>query len=69
MDAPTRRYTVGEGYNHKEQYLILKGTVQQKLTGVKSGINQKLMISSIPARLLLFFLNKGTCPFKLKKHF
>jgi hypothetical protein len=46
--------------------MSLKGTEQRNLTGVKSGIHRKLMISSIPTGLLFFKL-KGTCPFKFKK--
>jgi hypothetical protein len=44
----------------------IKGTAQRKLTGVLSGINRKLMISSIAAG---YFLKKfeGSCPFKLKE--
>jgi hypothetical protein len=35
----------------------LKGTVQRKLTGVLSGINRKLMISSIGASNFLKFFS------------
>jgi hypothetical protein len=45
--------------------LRYKGTVQQKLTGVLSGITRKLMISSIAARYI-FLKFKGPCPFKFK---
>jgi hypothetical protein len=42
--------------------IVVKGTVQQKLTGILSGINRKLMISSIFAGY--FFINfYGFCPF------
>jgi hypothetical protein len=37
---------------------VVKGTVQRKLTGVLSGINRKLMISSIVAG---YFLKFFTC--------
>jgi hypothetical protein len=47
---------------------IIKGNVQQKLTWVKSGINWKLMISSIVASFF-FFLISGFVPLNLKKHF
>jgi hypothetical protein len=38
----------------------VKGTVQQKLTGVLSGINRKLMISSINFYGFFPFKFKGT---------
>jgi hypothetical protein len=38
--------------------LVLKGTVQRKLTGVLSGINRKLIISSIAAGYFLKKLKK-----------
>jgi hypothetical protein len=38
--------------NCVKRYTAFKGTVQQKLTGVLSGINRKLMISSIAAGYL-----------------
>jgi hypothetical protein len=48
--------------------LQFKGTVQRKLTGVLSGINRKLMISTIAAGFF-FFNFKGLVLLKLKKHF
>jgi hypothetical protein len=56
--------------HNKEVYLwlFIKGAVQRKQTGVKSGINQQLMISSCSTRHL-FFIVKGPCPFKLKSFF
>jgi hypothetical protein len=45
-------------------FYVIKGTVQRKLTGVLSGINRKLLISSIAAGY--FFLNlKGLVPLNL----
>jgi hypothetical protein len=45
---------------------LIKGTVQRKLTWVKSGINRKLMISSIVAG---YFLKNfyGFGPFKFEE--
>jgi hypothetical protein len=37
-------------------YCKFKGTVQRKLTGVKSDIIQKLMIPSIPAGYFFFLI-------------
>jgi hypothetical protein len=40
---------------------VIKGTVQRKLTGVLSGINQKLMIWAWAA-LGLFYILRGLGP-------
>jgi hypothetical protein len=50
------------------RHLWVKGTVQQKLTWVKSGINQKLMIFSTVARYFLKIYT-GFVPLNLKKQF
>jgi hypothetical protein len=48
--------------------LHIKGTVQRKLTGVLSGINQQLMISQ--SVTWHFYLNlKGLGPLNLNKRF
>jgi hypothetical protein len=51
-------------YKQMLYYCYIKWTVQRKLTGVLSGINRKLMISSIAGGY--FFKFKGPCPFKFK---
>jgi hypothetical protein len=47
-------------------FSLFKGTVQRKLTWVKSGINRKLIISSIVAGYL-FKKFLQFCPFKFKE--
>jgi hypothetical protein len=46
----------------------IKGTVQRKLTWVKSGINRKLMIWACAA-WGLFFILRGLGPYNLNKSF
>jgi hypothetical protein len=63
-----RKKTSDDNFAKVFKVSVLKGTVQRKLKGVLSGINRKLMISSIVAGY--FFKNfRGFVPLNLKKHF